>query len=598
MKPGKFNRLLRTLGIILAVISFTAFAGNGSRINVIPQQQSNPVSNRLIVKLKPARTTSGLSNTQIAVDVMRPFSADTLNQIQAAARVTITESHVISNGAHIIILQGSPDRQTVNQAIDNIRSLSDVEYVEEDRILRIQAIPNDTSYANLWGMQPVNPIASPVPGGTGNYGADFETAWDTNTGSGVVVAVVDTGITAHVDIVGAGGTVTPATGNLVSPGYTFISDCRMRGTTAISGCVATTVDGSAMVAPTADASDTGDYIDSADSSTIGSIFYGLAVTNSSWHGTHVSGTVAALGNNSAGVIGGAYSAKILPVRVLGKGGGFISDIAEGVRWAANIHPSIPNLNPAKVINLSLGGMGSCSTTEQQAIDAAVANGAVIVVAAGNSNADVAGFSPANCRNIISVAAIGRDGLRAAYSNYSSPSTNRSNPVQITVAAQGSDTSLAPFDIGIWSTINTGTTTPVADTYQYHEGTSMATPHVSAAVALILSRNPALSPAQVKAILASSVTSFPSAISVLASWDCATLKNCGSGILNAQFAVRNSMLPYSTATAVAASRAGGGSGGGCSIMPIDGNADFSLLFAMLIILSYSFRQYLRPSIGKK
>ena len=615
MRYYKINWALRALSIFFTVSSLSALAADYSRSSIIPQKSSPAVSNRLIVKYKPARQTSVLSAAQVATELRRPLSAETLKQLQAAAGISLTESHAISNGAHVLILQGSPDKQAIDQAISNIRGLSDVEYVEEDRVLTTQSVPNDTSYVNLWGLKPVSAVASPAPGGTGSYGADFETAWNINTGIsnstgfGVVVAVVDTGITAHADIVGLGGTVSPtsAGSNLISPGYTFISDCRVRGTTATSGCAATSA--YVYAPPSADASDTGDFISAQDITANPALFPGPSPSDSSWHGTHVSGTIAALGNNIVGVIGGAYSARILPVRVLGKGGGYVSDIAEGVLWAAGVHPTIPNPNPAKVINLSLGGTGACSATEQNAINAAVAAGAVIVVAAGNDNADVANHSPANCSNVITVAATGKDGSRALYSNFSSPASNTTNPVRVTLAAQGGlgDSQLLGFDPGIYSTINSGTTTPLASCttnpittcYTYHQGTSMATPHVAAAIALMLARNPALTPAQVKSILSASVTSFPSFPSsgYWTLYDCATLKNCGTGILNAQLAVQNSVLPYSTATAFAATRSSGGGSGGCSIMPAGGNPDISLLLSMLALLAYSFRQRISLSLGQ-
>lgn len=598
MRRSDINRAIHLLTIILTVGSLPVLAA-GNRSAFIPPAKTSAVSNRLIVKFKPVRLPRGLSSAQIASALMRPLAYDTLSQLQTAAGLVIAELHSISNGAHVIMLQGTADRQTLNRAIDNIRALSDVDYVEEDRILTTQAIPNDADYGSLWGMQPVIPVASPVPGNSGNYGADFETAWNINSGisnstaTGIVVAVVDTGITAHEDIVGAAGTVSPASGNLVSPGYDFISDCRIRNT-----CAAATPSINAAVVPVADASDRGDFISIADRDTTGSLFFGIPVKNSSWHGTHVTGIIAAIGNNGLGVIGGAYSARILPVRVLGKGGGYTSDITEGVLWAAGVHPTIINPNPAKVINLSLGGAGACSTTEQDAINAAVANGAVIVVAAGNDDDDVANHSPANCNNVISVAATGRDGLRAAYSNFSSPASNTTNPVNVTLAAPGGDKTLS-IDLGIYSTVNSSLTTPdltaTGSAYTYHQGTSMAAPHVAAAVALMLAHNPALTPAQVRSILPLSVTAFPSS-TVWAYYDCATLKNCGAGILNAQFAVRNSGLPYSAETALAASKSGG-SGGGCSIMAAGVNPDISLLLTLLAILAYRFRQRLASCFGK-
>ncbi len=514
------------------------------------------VSDRLIVKFKANNLSKGLSVAQIHAQLSQPLTMQTVAQLQTVAGAGLTELHAIQNGAHVLSVAGQPNRQSLDKAIAGISSLANVEYVEEDRILTVQAAPNDTYYTTgptanpgLWGMWPVTAVASPAPGGTGNYGADFQTAWNTVTGTGVVVAVVDTGITPNVDIVGAGATVASGAGsNLVSTGYDFTTDCRVR-----ASCVATTSAASAVVAASANATDLGDFITAQDK--IDNPNWSAAtVANSSWHGTHVAGTIAALGNNAAGVIGGAYSAKILPVRALGKGGGYTSDIANGILWAAGVHSTISNPNPAKVINLSLGGSGACSATLQNAINAAVAAGAVVAVAAGNSNLDVANFNPANCTNVISVAATARDGSRAAYSNFSSPTSNVTNPVNITLAAPGGDqTYAATFDPGILSTLNSGTTTPVLNaggsTYVYYQGSSMATPHVAAAAGLMLAKNPALTPAQIKTILSStaSLTIFPSLINGLATWDCSLKKNCGAGILNANLAVQNS-TPVVTAVA--------------------------------------------------
>lgn len=553
----------------------------GSKASFVAPTQTPPVSGRLIVKFKPNNLPKGLSVAQINAQLRQPLTVQAVTQLQMAAGTALTELHAVANGAHVLSIAGQPNQKTLSMAIAGIGSLPNVEYVEEDRILTAQVAPNDSFYTTgptgnpgLWGMQPASAVAAPAPGGTGSYGADFETAWVTSTGAGVVVAVVDTGITPHVDIVGPTATVfpVPAGSNLVSNGYDFTSDCRMRGT-----CAATTLAGSAVVAASPDATDLGDFISAADSTTVGSFFFGMPISNSGWHGTHVAGTIAALGNNGAGVIGGAYNAKILPVRVLGKGGGFTSDVANGIMWAAGVHPTIANPNPAKVINMSLGAYGVglvCGPTRQAAINAAVAAGAVVVVAAGNNNADVANASPANCQNVISVAATGRDGSRAAYSNFSSPVTNVTNPTNVTLAAQGADYVYYPptFDPGILSTLNTGLTAPVTtaggSNYVYYQGTSMATPHVAAAVALMLAKNPALTPAQVKTILSApaSLTAFPSfdPLSVIAppAFDCAASKNCGAGILNAKLAVQNSIQTLSgpaTAVDFGAIPIGGGAG---------------------------------------
>ena len=329
-----------------------------------------------------------------------------------------------------------------------------------------------------------------------------------------MAAVIDTGIISHADL----------TGRTVS-GYNFISDPVM----ANNG-----------IGRTADPSDLGDWVTSAESADSSSILFGCPVSSSSWHGSHVSGTIGASSNNSLGVAGINWTSKILPVRVLGKCGGFTSDIVDGMRWAAGIAVSgVPsNSNPAKVMNLSLGGHYTCDSTWQNAINDVTAAGATVVVAAGNSNADAAGFSPAGCTGVISVAATNRTGGRSYYSNFGA---------SVKIAAPGGAQSFANDPNGILSTLNTGTTTPNAspggDTYIYYQGTSMATPHVTGIVSLLLSRIPTLTPAQILSIIQSSARTFPTGTGS----DCAT-STCGSGIINAAAAVADASADLSVSLA--------------------------------------------------
>jgi subtilisin family serine protease len=152
---------------------------------------------------------------------------------------------------------------------------------------------------------------------------------------------------------------------------------------------------------------------------------------SSWHGTHVAGTIAAVSNNGSGVAGVAFGARVLPLRVLGRCGGYTSDIADAIVWASGGSVSgVPaNSNVAKVVNLSLGGAGACDTTTQNAINSARTRGTVIVVAAGNENQNASNSSPANCSGVIAVASVNRSGGRAYYSNFGSV---------VDVAAPGGD----------------------------------------------------------------------------------------------------------------------------------------------------------------
>ena len=349
----------------------------------------------------------------------------------------------------------------------------DIEYIEPDRLLQPQAVVNDPYFALQWDLQP----------GAGGIGA--AAAWDVSTGEGVVVAVLDTGIRPHADLVA----------NLL-PGYDMVS--------------------SAAVANDGDGRDP-DPADPGDAAGAGECGTGSPATASSWHGTHVAGTIAATAGNGLGIAGVAPGAKLLPVRVLGKCGGYVSDIADAITWASGggVDDVPDNPTPARVINLSLGGPGACDRTMQAAITDARARGTVVVVAAGNAAADAAGFTPASCAGVVTVAAVDRRGARAYYSNFGSV---------VDVAAPGGDMRLVGSD-GILSTLNDGLAAPGADAYAYYQGTSMAAPHVAGVAALMLAVNPALTPAEVGARIAAGERVAPGA--------CA---QCGRGIVDAAVAV--------------------------------------------------------------
>jgi serine protease len=227
------------------------------------------------------------------------------------------------------------------------------------------------------------------------------------------------------------------------------------------------------------------------------------------------GVIGANANNGIGVAGVSWLGRILPVRVLGKCGGKTSDIADAMRWAAGIPVAgvATNPNPAKVINLSLGGVGACSATFQQAIDDVNAKGVTVVVAAGNDGLSTAFDQPANCRGVISVGATDATGRRASFSNF------------------GSDVALSAPGVSILSTANGGTTTPGADTYGTASGTSLATPQVSGIVGLMLSMNGNLTPAQIQQKLQGGAR----AAMLPASTSCTALP-AGAGIADAGAAV--------------------------------------------------------------
>ena len=324
----------------------------------------------------------------------------------------------------------------------------------------MQAIltPSDTRYSEQWGYFEAA------------GGIKANEAWDISTGIGVVVAVLDTGYAAHSDL--AANTIA---------GYDMISDAAIAG------------DGGGL---DSDPSDPGDYVTGQ---------------NSSWHGTHVAGTVAAVTNNGSGVAGTAFGAKVQHVRVLGRGGGYTPDIADGITWGSGgaVSGAPANANPAEVINMSLGGGGTCSATYQNAINAAVGRGTTIVVAAGNSNVDVSGSVPANCSNVIAVAATDRNGARASFSNCGTG---------IDVSGPG---------VGILSTLNSGTTLPGTESYASYNGTSMASPHLAGVVALLQARaTTPKTPSEIESLLKSTARALPGACT----------GGCGAGIVNANAAL--------------------------------------------------------------
>jgi serine protease len=388
---------------------------------------------------------------------------------KAARNLGITPREVrsLATGATLVTSSKALDAQQAKDFMTGLAASGAVEYVEPDVRMRASLTPNDPRYGEQWDF-------------TGTNGMRIPGAWNTSTGTGSVVAVIDTGITAHPDL----------DANIL-PGYDFISN----STDARDGN-----------GRDANPQDQGDWYTSGECGDSSS-------SNSSWHGTHVAGTVAAVTGNATGVAGVAPNAKVVPVRVLGKCGGMLSDIADAIIWASGGTVSgIPaNANPAKVINMSLGGGGTCASTYQNAITSAVNRGTTVVVAAGNEGTNASSSQPANCSNVVTVAASNNSGGLSYYSNYGAV---------VDVTAPGGDTRQSGG--GILSTLNSGTTTPSTASYAWYQGTSMATPHVAGLVALMTSAKPALTPAQVESTLKQGVRPMPAGCSL----------GCGAGLSDA------------------------------------------------------------------
>lgn len=324
--------------------------------------------------------------------------------------------------------------------------------------------PNDTLYPQQWNLHGTKGLAAPE-------------AWKTTQGAGVTVAVIDSGIVKHPDLDAN-----------VLPGYDFITEPSIAR------------DGNGR---DSDPTDQGNWEEAgvcdADSE----------ASESNWHGTHVAGSIAAIMNNKRGIVGVAPNSKILPVRALGMCGGYDSDIADAMVWAAGgtVEGVPANSNPAKIINLSLGGEGTCPATYSKAIAEVNKRGAILVVAAGNDGQDTSKVAPANCGGSIVVGATDQEGKRSDFSNYGK---------LVDVSAPGSS---------IMSTVDLGTTVSKGAGYTEYDGTSMAAPQVAGVIALMKSVDPSLTAERAKQILKQS--SKPLTCDVNA---------CGSGIVNAASAL--------------------------------------------------------------
>lgn len=411
--------------------------------------------------------------------------------------VAVVGSRSIGVSTDVLLFDRLVPVAEAEAAADAIASRTGVVWAEPDKRVSRTAtpvIPNDTFFNDmkqLWNG-----------GGSSDYSIKAPLVWGRQVGkSSVVVAILDTGITRHPDL----------DANVVS-GYDFISDVRMAN------------DGNGWDPDPADA---GDWITEAES--VSGFFEGCDPSPSSWHGTHVAGTVGAVQDNNFGITGVAPGARLQTVRVLGKCGGFNSDVAAGITWASggSVPGVPPNPTPAKVLNMSLGSNGTCAPDSAlgSAISGAISRGSTVVVAVSNENEPATQKSPANCAGTIRVTAVDVRGQRAGYANYGVA------PGEVTIAAPGGD-----FDVtgdgGVLSTYNAGTTVPVYPSdglsdFSFLQGTSMATPHVAGAAALLYSAG-VTSPTRVRELLVAAVQPFP--VYGNSTWDCTTLR-CGAGILD-------------------------------------------------------------------
>ena len=457
---------------------------------------------RVIVKFKAdalsLRKQILSANSTTSAAQMHAAQADSLS---ARTGMALRAGLGVAERTQVMFASG----MTSAQLAERLSKDADVEYAVPDERKRRTAAPNDSLYftapaisgpaSGQWYLRPnAGEVKSSI---------NVEPAWAITTGSpSVVVAVLDSGIRFdHADLL-----PTSSGGNLL-PGYDMISDLGVAN------------DGNGR---DADPTDPGDFVTAAEANLVGGEFYKCTTLDpntgryraesSSWHGTQTAGLIGANTNNGIGMASVGRAVRVLPVRVLGKCGGFDSDIIAGMRWAAGLNvtgtPVPANPNPARVINMSLGGEGVCTQAYKDAMADISAAGVIVVASAGNS-AGHAVSSPANCPGVVAVAALRHVGTKVGFSDLG-PEIAISAPGGNCVNTAANSACLFP----ILTTTNAGSGAPFAGSSAYTDsfnsslGTSFTAPLVSGTVALMLSARPSLSPAEVLTLLQGTARPFP------------------------------------------------------------------------------------------
>jgi len=542
-----------------------------------------PEAHRLIVGFRatPANQMEHIVRTRRQVQGIRIVQASTsaadVGRLARRAGIALANSRQLTPSMHVLFLPHVIYGADVDATLAKLRADPAVAFADVDaRRYALAGTSPDLPNDPLYQPTPSNtPPASGqwylnAPGGTfvleDNTTQDFAAtdavdAWNITTGStGIVIADVDTGVRFdHPDLLRAGSTsLGSAFGGRLLPGYDFVGEDYNPKNSEPLGTFDIANDGDGW---DPDPSDPGDWISSSDVANSNGLFSGDTVEGSSWHGTRVVGVYGALTNNGVGVAGMSWGPWILPVRALGKGGGYDSDIQAAIQWAAGMPATgVPdNPYPADIINLSIGGSETTCPSAYQSILSSVTHlGVLVVVAAGNGGTpgqDAPVEAPGNCATVVSgvvaVAGLRNVGTKVGYSSFGP---------QVTISAPAGNCIQTTGDClrSIDTTTNLGTTVPAADSYTNEQnvnlGTSFATPIVSGIAALMRSVNANLTPAQLVARLQSSATAFPANTGGVpvcpandpSSGECSCLgsspSQCGAGMANALSAVKAAQAP--------------------------------------------------------
>src|SRR6184192_2672814 len=542
---------MRWLAWTMLMAAVLGAAGLNDELNPVrthPHGAADTAVERLIIKLREAASATAVIPAAVTPEEAQ-IEAGRQRVALLAGRhgLMLKSTRAITARMHVMLLEFPLNAEMLATTLETLRADPEVEYAEVDQRRYAHATPNDSLFlTQQWYLQ--NLYTTPAA-------IDAMTAWDTTTGSAtLVIADLDTGVRYdHPDLLAA------SAGGRLLPGYCFISDSFV----ANGG-----------TCPGADASDPGDWVTQTDINQHPTECSGGTPQNSSWHGTRTAGLLGAITNNMTGIAGVTWQTQILPVRVLGKCGGLVSDIATATLWAAGIAVAgVPNTHPAKVINMSFGGTGPCSQTEADAINQATAKGVLIVVSAGNEGGPV--DAPANCPGVAAVAGIRHVGTKVGYSSLG-PEIALSAPAGNCVNTAPGSTCLYP----ITTTFNTGTMGPVANDPAYTDqvnnpnlGTSFSAPLVSGIGALMAAMNGTLNSCRLISRLKEGALPFPQT-STTSSTMChvpagandvqgteciCTLdgKTCGAGMANASGALKAAVRPVAAVTVSATVAAGQG-----------------------------------------
>ncbi|HTT00657.1 MAG TPA: S8 family serine peptidase [Steroidobacteraceae bacterium] len=550
--------MLSTAVAICAIAAGLGAGGLGERNPV----RTHPLSSSLespqtavlpiIVKLRAAGSTAaGAAQIQDA-QVEDPH--ERIAALATRAGLALAAHREITTLMHVMLIEPLPG-ESAAETLARLRADPQVEYAEPDQMRYAHSMtPNDSLYVQQWYEQAPASGANATPSAV-----DATDAWSTTTGSNsIVIADIDSGVRPdHPDLVAR-----------LLPGYCFIHDAFIANNSSCPGPGAT---------------DPGDWITSTDISGHSSQCGKEMAGPSSWHGTRVAGILGAVTDNNAGIAGMTWNAQILPVRALGKCGGQDSDIISGMLWAAGIAVSgaPANSNPAKIINMSLGGSGACTASYQDAINQITAKGILIVASAGNEGGPV--DTPGDCTGVAGVSGLRQAGTKVGYSSLG-PQVALAAP-----AGNCGDAATTPQSACVYSlttTTNLGYHQPDANDYTgqyycdpttspypscslansnqyrtYNLGTSFSAPIVAGIAALMTAVNGKLNSCQLLERLKASSVPFPqtsldattqppvchvpSGSSDLQNAECICTndgKTCGAGMANAPAALNEALRP--------------------------------------------------------